>query len=66
MEALDALKRAEVLLSALVDFIEKNPVKDYSVHYDEADCDGACLADDAEIAIKDLRAVIAQSRTGRV
>lgn len=38
--------RARTLLRAVVDFIEKNPVQDYEVFYDDAVCDGACLMED--------------------
>lgn len=42
-----ALERASTLLVATRDFIEKNPVSEYAVFFDEAECDGGCLSEDA-------------------
>lgn len=40
--------RVAYLLRIAAEFIRKY-ASHRSVHYDEADCDGACLADDLEI-----------------
>lgn len=44
----EALERASTLLVATRDFIEANPVSEYTVVFDEAECDGGCLRDDAQ------------------
>lgn len=49
------LKRTEVILKALIDFIDRNPVQDYTVFYDEAICDGACLQDDARALLEEIQ-----------
>jgi hypothetical protein len=46
-----ALQRATYLLRTASEFITDNPVKDYAVYYDEADCDAMCLRDDCDVAI---------------
>jgi hypothetical protein len=43
-----ALVRCSTLLIATRDFIEKNPVSEYPVFFDDAECDGGCLAEDAQ------------------
>jgi hypothetical protein len=51
-ELREALERAVVLMRATKDFIHCNPVlAEYTVIYDEAECDGDCLADDCMVAI---------------
>ena len=44
----EALERASTLLVATRDFIEANPVSEYTVVFDEAECDGGCLRDDVQ------------------
>jgi len=48
------IDRAQYLLVTVCDFLrgEKNP--DGTIHYDDADCDDQCLADDCEAAAADL------------
>lgn len=55
---LEALKRAETLLTATQDFIRVNPVKDYEVYYDGTECDASCLKDDCEMAVSDIQLAI--------
>ena len=50
-----ALDRAQYLLGAVMRFIVRNRLGDFSVYYDEADCDGHCLYDDCEIARDEAR-----------
>ena len=57
-EMLEALKRNETLLLATIDFLNSNPVVDYTVVYDEAECDGACLMDDCRIALEQTQNAI--------
>ena len=47
---IEALDRAQYLLDAAMRFILVNRLGEYSVHYDDADCDGLCLYDDCETA----------------
>jgi hypothetical protein len=44
----EALERASTLLVATRDFIEANPVSEYTVFFDEAECDGGCLRHDVQ------------------
>lgn len=44
----EALERASTLLVATRDFIEANPVSEYTVVFDEAECDGGCLREDVQ------------------
>jgi hypothetical protein len=60
-DLLEALRRAATLLKATRDFINSNPVQEYMVHYDEADCDGACLADDCRLALDEAEAAIGRT-----
>lgn len=58
----EALERAQTLLSATVKFIDANPIGEYTVHYDEAECDGLCLADDCRTAESSADAALADAR----
>jgi hypothetical protein len=49
-----AAERAEYMLRTVAAFIDDNPVGDYEIFYDEALCDGHCLADDCISAADDL------------
>lgn len=61
----EALKRAETLLQAAFDLIDKSyTAQSVIVFYDETDCDGLCLMQDCETAIEDARAALAQAREG--
>lgn len=55
-----ALERSIVLLEATAKFIESNPVREYTVFYNEAECDGYCLRDDCENALEDAKDAIAE------
>lgn len=57
-ELLAALKRAEYLLSVTARYIEENPVGEYLIHYDEAECDGGALKDDCKSTAEQARAAI--------
>jgi hypothetical protein len=48
------VERAEYLLRTVAQFIDENPVSDYTIFYDEAECDGYCLAYDCIAAADDL------------
>jgi len=54
----EALERSVILLDATERFLSTNPVMEYMVHYDEADCDGHCLAEDCENAAMSARAAL--------
>ena len=58
----EALTRAEHLLNATARFIEFNPVGEYSVFYDETDCDGSCLQIDCVTAVEEARAALALAK----
>lgn len=60
-----ALERAITLYEATSRFIRTNPVSDYSVFFDEAMCDGACLADDCESARDESAHVLAALRAAK-
>lgn len=52
----DAIGRAEYLLRVVGQFMRQNPsAESCETFYDEAMCDGACLAEDCEIAANELR-----------
>lgn len=42
--------RAIYLLRVAARFIEKHPVKEYTIEYDGTECDGQCLQNDLELA----------------
>lgn len=50
----EAIERAAYLLGTVRQFIDTNPISEYSVYYDEAICDGACLRDDCLTAELEL------------
>jgi hypothetical protein len=50
----EALERAQYLLRTVAQFIHDNPIGDYSVRYDDANCDASCLKDDCSIAADEL------------
>ena len=54
----DALERAVTLLDATARFIRQNPIQEYTVFYDEAQCDGGCLADDCRISLEESRTAL--------
>jgi hypothetical protein len=56
---LSTLRRAAELLAATRAFLYKNPVMEYTVFYDETECDGACLADDCGFAIDEIAHTLA-------
>lgn len=56
----ESLKRCETLLDAVIRFVEVNPVAEYTVFYDDAECDGYCLQDDCEAALHAVRAALKQ------
>lgn len=47
-------QRAIRMLKVAADYIRKNGPNDY-IHYDDADCDGHCVAVDCEAAANDLQ-----------
>jgi hypothetical protein len=51
MKNKELIERAAYLLGVVEQFIKENRLEDYMTVYDEAECDGACLADDC----KDVR-----------
>ncbi len=57
LQAIDglAVERAIVMLEVVVRYLEENPVQEYTVHYDETNCDGYCLADDCRVAAEELK-----------
>lgn len=55
----EALKRAVTLMDATERFVEKNPIGDYTVFFDEADCDGSCLAVDCAAAVLEAKLALA-------
>ena len=57
-----ALERSAVMLRAVSAFITENPVEDYEVFYDGAECDGMCLRDDCDIATLDAVDALAAYR----
>lgn len=60
-EMLNALERCATLLDAVVRFMEENPLaEEFYVHYDEADCDGACLRDDCRIALDEVNSALSK------
>ncbi len=61
IDLLAALRRAVVLMDATRRFIEDNPIAEYTVHFDEAECDGYCLADDCRSALESAHAAIAKA-----
>jgi hypothetical protein len=51
-ELAEALRRAMVLMKATQEYMDQNPIAaEYTVLYDEATCDGSCLAEDCRIAL---------------
>ena len=54
----EAIRRAAYLLRTVEEFIETNPIGDYTVEYDEAVCDGRCLSDDCLVAAADLESLL--------
>jgi hypothetical protein len=54
---MDALLRAETLLEAVCKFIDSNPVHDYTVFYDGAECDGYCLHDDCDTLLEEIKEI---------
>ena len=50
MSERDALTRAAYLLDVTAEFLRTHPVGDYTVIYDDAVCDGRCLAEDCRAA----------------
>ena len=55
----ETIERAAYLLRVVGQFIDTNPVSDYTVIYDEAECDGACLRDDCSVAADELERMMA-------
>lgn len=51
----DEIERARYLLETVGRFIRQNPITEYEIYYDEAMCDGSCLADDCKLAADALR-----------
>lgn len=58
----DAAGRALELLNATRLFIDANPIGEYIVHYDEAECDGLCLADDCATAADSLSVILTKAK----
>lgn len=57
--AREALGRAAVLLDAVVRFMAANGLaQEMTVVYDQAECDGACLAEDCKITRDDIVAAL--------
>ncbi len=59
-ELMEACKRALELLDATARFIEANPIAEYTVLYDEAQCDGYCLIEDCRSSYERLVGLLAQ------
>jgi len=59
----EALERCETLLAATAQFIGINPLaEEFDVHYDEADCDGACLREDCRTHLIEVRRVLKDAK----
>lgn len=54
------MKRAIEMLRIAADYAEKQP--DETIHYDEADCDGYCVAEDCRIAAEELERAMESNR----
>jgi len=52
-----AKARAVYLLRVVAAFIDHNDLEEYTFHYDGADCDGSCLADDVTACAEELERV---------
>lgn len=50
----DAILRAVEMLRVAAEYLSKLHSPDDVIHYDEADCDGYCVADDCKAAADDL------------
>lgn len=61
-ELIESLERCEILLDAVARYMEQNPIAtEYTVHYDEADCDGLCLRDDCKAWAQMVRGALARA-----
>ncbi len=50
-----ASARAEYLLRVVAQFINENPLsQEFAITYDDAECDGGCLAGDCLVAAEEL------------
>jgi hypothetical protein len=65
-QLIDALHRAVVLMEAAINFVQDNDLGEYTVYYDDAECDGSCLADDCDSAIDDAKRAIAAAQRAEV
>lgn len=61
----EALDRAVILLGAAARFIHQHPIKEYTVFYDEAVCDGLCLANDCRDALNEGIDALTQYKEGQ-
>jgi len=50
------LERAILMLEVATKYIKEN-CSDAIIHYDEADCDGGCIAEDCKNCIDDLKSL---------
>lgn len=52
----EKLERAILMLEVAAKYIKEN-CSDVIIHYDEADCDGGCIAEDCKNCIDDLKSL---------
>lgn len=54
----EAIERAIKMLGIAADYLDENCDTSETVEYDNAECDGSCVADDCNIARDQLRYVL--------
>jgi len=55
LDSLRGLKRLEYLVGVLQEFMQEGVSGEQEIHYDEADCDGSCLADDFTNVLMEIK-----------
>ena len=59
-QAREAMTRAAELLNATARFMDANPIAaEYTINYDEAQCDGGCLAADCTTSYEEIATALA-------
>ncbi len=61
-ELCEALDYAVTRLKAVREFLEANPIKEYTAVWDGAECDGYCLDDECDAAINASLNALAKAR----
>jgi NADH:ubiquinone oxidoreductase subunit E len=56
----EMLKRCAVLLQAAIDVTRNGANEDATAAWDETECDGACLIDEAAVMIEDIKAEVGE------